>query len=165
MGTSRHRTPAGARLRFAGPLRRPGRISDKKDASLAARPRQAAGTGHETFTYEAFGMVVKLFQERLALGVHGLVPNGEFTKIRAFYPDEREQYFSNSLHPELYSDRLTPVSLAVRHRPARADRHRSLWIPGFFPDSPARHRRTYLLCANCRSSDRVDPPIERGSNG
>jgi hypothetical protein len=89
-----------------------GRMSDKKDASLKARPRQGAGTGHETYTYEAFGMVVKLFEQRLALGVHGLIPNGEFTKIRAFYADEREQYFSDSLHPELYSDRLTALSLA-----------------------------------------------------
>src|SRR5690606_19311498 len=30
----------------------------------------------------------------------------------SFFVDEREQYFSNSLHPELYSDRLTSISLA-----------------------------------------------------
>jgi hypothetical protein len=41
-----------------------------------------------------------------------MIPNGEFTGASAFYPDEREQYFSNSLHPELYGDRLTAVSFA-----------------------------------------------------
>jgi long-chain fatty acid transport protein len=81
-------------------------------AAVAPRPRGAAGTGHETFTYEMIGLVVKLFEDRLALGVYGLIPNGEFTGAAAFYPDEREQYFSNSLHPELYGDRLTAVSFA-----------------------------------------------------
>ena len=59
---------------------------------------------------------MKLFEQRLALGLHGLIPNGEFTKLRAFYNDEREQYFSNSLHPELYSDRMTALSLAFARR-------------------------------------------------
>ena len=48
-----------------------------------------------------------------SLGFYALVPNGDFTTLRAPYVDEREQYFSNSLHPELYSDRLTAVSLAL----------------------------------------------------
>ena len=78
-----------------------------------ARPRQGAGTGDETFTYETFGLVVKLFQEHLALGVYGAIPNGTFTTLRAFYNDEREQYFTNSLHPELYGDRLTAPSIAL----------------------------------------------------
>jgi hypothetical protein len=79
---------------------------------LAARPRGEQGTGHQTFTYESVGLVAKLFEERLALGLYGLIPNGNFTSLGEFYPDEREQYFSNSLHPELYGDRLTAVSFA-----------------------------------------------------
>jgi hypothetical protein len=89
-----------------------GRPKDALHDALKARPRQAAGTGHETYTYEVIGLVAKLFEERMAIGVHLLVPNGEFTKLRAFYNDEREQYFSNSLHPELYADRLTALSVA-----------------------------------------------------
>jgi hypothetical protein len=80
--------------------------------ALAARPRQAAGTGHETYTYEAIGFAAKLFDDRLTLGFYGIIPNGNFTTLDAFYADEREQYFSNSLHPELYGDRLTAVSVA-----------------------------------------------------
>lgn len=89
-----------------------GRMKDARQVAFVARPRQAAGSGHDTLTYEVIGLVVKLFDEHLALGMHALVPNGGFTHMRAFFNDEREQYFSNSLHPELYSDRMTAVTLA-----------------------------------------------------
>jgi long-chain fatty acid transport protein len=80
--------------------------------AVAPRPRQGAGTGHQTLSYEAIGLVAKAFRQRLTLGFYGLVPNATFMQIRSFYVDEREQYFSNSLHPELYSDRLTALSMA-----------------------------------------------------
>ncbi len=89
-----------------------GRPKQGLDAGFEARPRQAAGTGDETFTYESVGLTIKLFDDYLALGFYSLIPNGEFTKLRAFYNDEREQYFTNSLHPELYGDRLTAPSIA-----------------------------------------------------
>jgi long-chain fatty acid transport protein len=82
------------------------------NSGFAARPRGEQGTGHQAYTYEMIGLVVKLFEDRLTLGVYGLIPNGNFTSLAEFYPDEREQYFSNSLHPELYGDRLTSVSFA-----------------------------------------------------
>jgi hypothetical protein len=89
-----------------------GRTASGVNPALAARPRQGAGTGHQVFAYEMLGFVAKLLDDRLALGFYGIVPDGNFTNLNAFYPDEREQYFSNSLHPELYDDRLTPVSIA-----------------------------------------------------
>jgi len=82
------------------------------EAGLSARPRQRQGTGNQTNTYEAIGIVVKLFKERLALGFYGILPNKNFTTLNSFYVDEREQYFSNSLHPELYGDRMTAISMA-----------------------------------------------------
>jgi long-chain fatty acid transport protein len=90
-----------------------GRAEDARSPAFAARPRQGAGSGHTLTTYETVGIVVKMFEDRVALGFHGLIPNGEFTRMRAFFNDEREQYFSNSLHPELYSDRMTAVSIAL----------------------------------------------------
>jgi hypothetical protein len=90
-----------------------GRAKDARHEAFLARPRQGAGSGHDTLTYEVVGLVVKLFEQHLALGMHALVPNGGFTHMRAFFNDEREQYFSNSLHPELYSDRMTAVTLAM----------------------------------------------------
>ncbi len=76
-----------------------------------ARPRQAAGTGHETFYYLTFGFVIKALKDHFALGMNAMIPTGDFTTINAFFNDEREQYFSNSLHPELYGDRLTAPSI------------------------------------------------------
>jgi hypothetical protein len=89
-----------------------GQAASGPNAAIPARPRGAAGTGHQSFTYEMIGLVAKLFHDRFAIGVYGLIPNGQFTNASAFYSDEREQYFSNSLHPELYGDRLTAVSFA-----------------------------------------------------
>ncbi len=81
-------------------------------ASFAARPRQSAGSSGVTRTYTSIGLVSHVFDPWVVLGVHALVPNGNFTQMDSFHNDEREQFFSNSLHPELYSDRLTSPSLA-----------------------------------------------------
>jgi long-chain fatty acid transport protein len=79
---------------------------------LSARPRQARGSGHNTRAYQTVGLLTKVLRGRLSLGLYAMIPLGEFTTAKAFYNDEREQFFSNSLHPELYSDRLTATSLA-----------------------------------------------------
>lgn len=80
--------------------------------AFAARPRQADGSSGNTRAYQVIGLVNHIIKERLVLGFYALVPLGSFTTARSFYNDEREQFFSNSLHPELYSDRLTATSLA-----------------------------------------------------
>lgn len=77
-----------------------------------ARPRQARGSSGETRSYIAFGLVKQLFVDRLRFGVYGMFPLSSFTTVRGFYNDEREALFSNSLHPELYGDRLTALSVA-----------------------------------------------------
>jgi hypothetical protein len=89
-----------------------GRPADAQNTALAARPRQADGSGQQLFAYQMLGLVTKIFQNRLALGAYALLPYSHFTGADAFYDDEREQYFTNSLHPELYSDRLLATSLA-----------------------------------------------------
>jgi len=76
-----------------------------------ARPRQSAGTSGKTRSYLAFGLVKHLIKERLALGIYTMAPLESLTTAQAFYVDEREALFSNSLHPELYGDRLTAVSV------------------------------------------------------
>ncbi len=78
-----------------------------------ARPRQAQGNGDQTRTYLAAGLVKNLIKDRLTFGFYGLVPITAFTTAYSFYPDEREALFSNSLHPELYGDRLTAVSVVL----------------------------------------------------
>jgi hypothetical protein len=89
-----------------------GRASTPGQSATAARPRQAAGSGVQTQSYEAVGLVVHALQDRIAVGLYGLIPNGEFMQLRSFYADEREQFSSNSLHPELYGDRLSAPSFA-----------------------------------------------------
>jgi len=89
-----------------------GRPETALTPGLRSRPRQHAGTGHATHTYESIGLVIKLFKQRLALGFHGLIPNNGFTAFSSIYADEREQYFTNSLHAELYGDRTKAMSLA-----------------------------------------------------
>lgn len=83
-----------------------------KEPLIAARPRQAGGSGHNLRGYQVLGLVHKFFEGRLGIGIYGMIPYATFTSASAFYSDEREQYFSNSLHPELYADRLTATSLA-----------------------------------------------------
>ena len=80
--------------------------------TLGARPRQGAGTGQQGRAYQTIGLVAPIFRGRVVLGMFAMIPLGEFTTAKAFYNDEREQFFSNSLHPELYGDRLTATSLA-----------------------------------------------------
>jgi long-chain fatty acid transport protein len=89
-----------------------GRAAEPPDAPLRARPRQRAGSGHNVRLYQAIGFARTLFAGRVGLGLYALLPYRRFTGAAAFYSDEREQYFSNSLHPELYADRLTATSLS-----------------------------------------------------
>src|SRR5262249_41560643 len=65
---------------------------------IAARPRQAGGSSHNVRGYQVLGLVHKFFEGRLGIGIYGMIPYGTFTTASAFYSDEREQYFSNSLH-------------------------------------------------------------------
>jgi long-chain fatty acid transport protein len=89
-----------------------GKPAEPPDAPLAARPRQGAGSAHNTYSYQVLGMARRLLSGRLAVGLYAMIPYRRFTGAAAFYSDEREQYFSNSLHAELYADRLTATSLA-----------------------------------------------------
>ena len=81
--------------------------------ALQPRPRQGEGTSGEARPYVTFGFVQPIFAEHLVLGVHALIPAGSFTGGDQFFVDEREQFFSNSLHAELLGDRLAAPSIAV----------------------------------------------------
>ena len=77
-----------------------------------ARPRQSAGSSGNTQGYAAVGYVTHLLDDRWSMGVYTIVRVGGLLRADSFLPDERAQYFSNSLHPELYADRLNAMSLA-----------------------------------------------------
>jgi len=79
---------------------------------LTARPRQGRGSSGKTRTYLTLGLVKRLVDDRLTIGLYTMLPVSSFVTARSFYADEREALFSNSLHPELYGDRLTSLSFA-----------------------------------------------------
>jgi long-chain fatty acid transport protein len=80
---------------------------------FSARPRQRDGSSGKTRTYLTLGIVKQIVPDRFTLGAYAMLPISSFTSVRGFYNDEREALFSNSLHPELYGDRLTALSFAV----------------------------------------------------
>ena len=80
---------------------------------FAARPRQSQGNGSQTFEYLTLGLVKQLIKNRFTLGLYAMLPVSSFTTAQSFYVDEREALFTNSLHPELYGDRLTSVSIVA----------------------------------------------------
>jgi long-chain fatty acid transport protein len=90
-----------------------GREETPSQSPTTARPRQAAGTGDQTLSYGAIGINAHFFDDKLAIGFFGLIPLADFMTLRSFYADEREQYTSNSLHPEMYGDRLTSLAFGV----------------------------------------------------
>ncbi len=81
--------------------------------AIGPRPRQGQGTSNNTRTYLLLGGVKHLVRDRFSVGLYIALPLGNLTTAQSFYADEREQLFSNSLHPELYGDRLTAVSIAL----------------------------------------------------
>jgi hypothetical protein len=85
---------------------------DAPTCKLPAAPRGGDTSSGETRFYQGIGLVNHVWPKVLSLGFYALVPIGPFTTGHSFFVDEREQYFTNSLHPELYSDRLTAISLA-----------------------------------------------------
>ncbi len=87
--------------------------SGQSQCNFAQRPRQAQGTSGQNRSYLTLGIVKNLIKDRFTLGVYAMLPLSSFTAAQAFYPDEREALFSNSLHPELYGDRLTAISIAI----------------------------------------------------
>ncbi len=79
---------------------------------IAEKARQNETSSGNVNVYQVIGLVSHLWPQYLSVGLYAMVPYGSFTQAHSFFVDEREQYFSNSLHPELYSDRLSPVSLS-----------------------------------------------------
>lgn len=85
---------------------------------LAPRGDGDASSGRP---YLSLGTVMHFWGDRIGLGVYGALPAGQFQGQRPFFADEREQYFSNSLHFELLGDRTegNAIVVALGIRPIR----------------------------------------------
>ena len=64
-------------------------------------------------SYAAAGLVLPLWEDYLALGFYAMLPLGSMLKENSFFADEREANFSNSLHYELYDDRMTSFNVTL----------------------------------------------------
>lgn len=63
--------------------------------------------------YLSLGTVLRFWEDRIGLGVFVALPAGQFQGQRPFFSDEREQYFTNSLHFELLGDRTEANAFVV----------------------------------------------------
>lgn len=84
----------------------------EESISRSPRPRQGEYSDNNTSTYSVIGLVSRVYSDRVAMGLYAAIPLGGFTEASSFYNDEREQFFSNSLYPELYAGRLDEAELA-----------------------------------------------------
>jgi long-chain fatty acid transport protein len=78
---------------------------------LTSRPSKS-----ETSTAEPFidlGIVSHLLGDKLVFGFFVRIPVAQFQSMDSFFSDEREQFFSNTLHPALRGDRLRMLSLSM----------------------------------------------------
>lgn len=73
--------------------------------SMLPNPRSNTDAD-ENVVYATIGMVRPLAGKSLVFGFYALLPVRAFLDQKGFYPDEREQFFSNQLHFELLGDRL-----------------------------------------------------------
>jgi long-chain fatty acid transport protein len=112
---ARYDVPEGVNV-YARPNRKdpnnPTALSPVPLPTKSLHTRGGDNNSDNTRVYQVVGLVNRFFHDQLAIGLHAMIPLEGFTEASAFYSDEREQYFSNSLHAELYSDRLAAAELA-----------------------------------------------------
>jgi long-chain fatty acid transport protein len=112
--------PAGADVPdsvYDGQIRNP----DGSTSRLAMRPLPASRLpspradtrARDEVTYATLGVVRPLYEDYLVLGFFALLPIKSFQEQKAFFVDERAQYFSNRLEFEMLGDRLSLTSFSV----------------------------------------------------
>ncbi|MFW5739433.1 MAG: hypothetical protein ACOC1F_03605, partial [Myxococcota bacterium] len=86
--------------------------------SQLREPRGSADPDHSS-VFLIGGMVVDAIPDTLAFGLYALVPARTFQTQTSTFADEREQYFSNSLHFERYGEDFDTnvVAMAIGLRP------------------------------------------------
>ena len=93
---------------------------DKFEANLPYKPqptsdlnKRGGDSSKDGSLYGAVGLVLPIWEDYIALGFYGMIPIGPLMKEQSFFADEREANFSNSLHYELYDDRMTSFNLSL----------------------------------------------------
>ncbi|EYF00901.1 hypothetical protein [Chondromyces apiculatus] len=97
------------------------RNSDGSTRRLDYRPmptanllNQRANTqDRDALAYASIGVIRRLYKQYLVLGFYALLPIRSFQEQRAFFVDERAQYFGNQLQFELMGDRMVNTTFAL----------------------------------------------------
>jgi long-chain fatty acid transport protein len=88
-------------------------VTGNKPLPTSALPNLRSDTdADDNIIYASIGMVRPLVGKALVFGLHAVMPVQSFLQQKVFFPDEREQYFSNQLHFELLGDRLNVSSIS-----------------------------------------------------
>jgi len=82
------------------------RLVDRPLPTASLREARRSTRDRDALTYLELGLVQPIVAGRLAVGLYGTLPTAAVQVQRPYFVDEREQYFSNRLHFELYGDRL-----------------------------------------------------------
>lgn len=98
------------------------RLADRPLPTADLRSQRGSFQPSDERFFLSLGGSFEPLEDRIAIGFYVLFPLREVQSQRPFFVDEREQYFSNSLHFELYEDRLaqTALAFAVAFRPIDA---------------------------------------------
>lgn len=87
--------------------------NQSKPLPTASLPNHRSDTeADDNVIYAAIGMVRPLAGKALVFGFYAFLPVRAFLNQNSFFADEREQFFSNKLHPELIGDRLDVSTIA-----------------------------------------------------
>lgn len=88
-------------------------IEYPSQATNKLKNRRGSDSPDQFLSYLMFGFLNSYFKDRFFLGMTAVVPVGNLMQQKPFFVDQREQYFSNSLHFELYGDRFKSFSVSV----------------------------------------------------
>jgi hypothetical protein len=58
------------------------------------------------------GLTINVVPDYLVAGFYAFIPLGTYTEVQSWFSDERDQFFTNSLHATLYEDRMRAPTLA-----------------------------------------------------
>jgi len=112
--------------------------------------------------YVGFGTTVHTYKKYLSIGFFMQMAISSFQAQRPYFADEREQYFSNSLHFELLDDRLANASLvfALASQPVK---WMSLGIGLTMATTASTTSRIFVSDFSRGSSPLVSPEVSIGT--
>lgn len=135
------------------------RLSLRPIPTEQLRARRGADDDSNTRGYLTMGMNLHPWKDHVAVGVHVVLPLRTFQTQHAFFPDEREQYFSNSLHYELYGERFETNAISMAAA-ARLSDHIAIGIGAALANESRAENATFVPDASDQDLVMVNTSIE-----